>query len=680
MKRIFGLLFASCLSLVATAQQYNMSTTSVTTCSGYFYDPGGAANYYNNANDTMTFTSSNGNRLVFTFSSISLYGPYDRLEVYDGPSTAYQPIGTYYTTINPITITSTGASLTFVFISDNLNTYPGWVASISCGGPVIPLFPMTNGTATVCEGLFFDSGGMFGNYQDNEDREMTFTSASGEYLNFDFNPNYFNIGVNDSLFIYDGASTSAPLYAIFTGSSDWPGTVTSNTNSFTFRFKSDGVNNETGWQAWITCVSAPNTQPYIAMTSGVRYTCGAMFFDSGGGGDYENNEDRVQTFYSNSGCMLGITFTAMNTEGCCDRLYVYDGPSTASPLINSYGGGLAPPPIQATGNALTFRFISDGSDNRSGWSAYFTCANQPTATITANSPTTICGGDSVILSASPGTSYLWNTGETTQNIAAASSGPYWVTVTNASNCTDLSPMTNVTVNAPASVITPAGPTTFCQGDSVTLAASGGNSYTWSDNSTNSTLSVTQAGTYYVIAEVGACADTSASITVNVNTLPAVTLNLPQDTFCTSSQLFTLSGGSPAGGVYSGPGVSGGQLDPSVAGVGAHTITYTYTDANSCLNTATQSFVVDICNGINTHSANGTLSVAPNPTSDALLITFASGNAVNQIQLVDVTGRVVFEQSTNGQAQVTLSMKTLPSGIYLLRTVGGTSETVRVVKE
>ncbi len=679
MKQIFALLFASCLSVLVAAQNYTMSTSSVSTCSGAFFDSGGSSsNYYNSENDTMTFTSSNGNRLVFTFVSFDVE-IYDQLKIYNGPSTSYQLIGSYFS--NPGTITSTGSSLTFVFTSDNSQTYSGWAASINCGGPAIPLHPLTSGTVTLCEGLFFDSGGMFGNYGNNEDRTMTFTSASGEYLKFDFNPAYYNIDVNDSLFIYDGASTSAPLYAIFTGSSNWPGTVSSNTNSMTFRFKSDGVNNHTGWQAWITCVNVPDNNASIPMTNGVRYVCSGGFFDPGGPySNYASNEDRVQTFYSNSGCGLGFTFTQFHTEGLYDMLYVYDGPTTASPLINAVSGGGVPPPAVATGNALTFRFVSDATQTYPGWGGYFFCPNQPTVTVTANGPTSLCGGDTVILNASPNTNYLWNTGETAQNMDVTTSGSYWVTVTNTSNCSAISPMTIVNVSAPAAVVTAGGPTTFCQGDSVALIASGGATYSWSNNSTNDTLNVSQSGTYYVIAELGACVDTSATITVNANPLPVVALSLPMDTFCTSIQLFTLNGGSPAGGVYSGPGVSGGQLDPTAAGTGTHTMTYTYTDANSCLNTATQSFVVDFCNGIGTPSGNGALSVSPNPTSDQLLITFTNEKAVNQIRLIDVTGRIVLEQSTNGQAQVTISMKALPAGMYFLQTSGGTNETVRVVKE
>lgn len=44
--------------------------------------------------------------------------------------------------------------------------------------------------------------------------------------------------------------------------------------------------------------------------------------------------------------------------------------------------------------------------------------------------------------------------------------------------------------------------------------------------------------------------------------------------CTNSSTFTLFGGLPLGGVYSGTGVSGGMFNPAAAGAGTHTITYT----------------------------------------------------------------------------------------------------------
>jgi len=71
----------------------------------------------------------------------------------------------------------------------------------------------------------------------------------------------------------------------------------------------------------------------------------------------------------------------------------------------------------------------------------------------------------------------------------------------------------------------------------------------------------------------------------VNPLPIVTLGAIGP-FCVDASSVTLSGGLPTGGVYSGTGVSAGSFEPASAGVGDHTITYTYTDVNGCINFAT----------------------------------------------------------------------------------------------
>lgn len=85
---------------------------------------------------------------------------------------------------------------------------------------------------------------------------------------------------------------------------------------------------------------------------------------------------------------------------------------------------------------------------------------------------------------------------------------------------------------------------------------------------------------------------SASKTLTVYSLPAVQL-AAQPSVCISAPPYALSGGTPAGGVYSGAGVnsSTGIFSPSIAGAGDHTITYTYTDANTCVNSASKILTV-----------------------------------------------------------------------------------------
>lgn len=67
----------------------------------------------------------------------------------------------------------------------------------------------------------------------------------------------------------------------------------------------------------------------------------------------------------------------------------------------------------------------------------------PLATITANGSTTICQGDSVKLTASNATSYLWNTGASSNITYAKNAGTYNVTITDANGCSAVS--SNITI-------------------------------------------------------------------------------------------------------------------------------------------------------------------------------------------------------------------------------------------
>ncbi len=150
----------------------------------------------------------------------------------------------------------------------------------------------------------------------------------------------------------------------------------------------------------------------------------------------------------------------------------------------------------------------------------------PVPVVSANGPTTFCAGGSVTLTASAGISYVWSNGATTQSITVNIAGSYTVQVINIAAC--LSPAsapTVVTVN-PASVapaITAGGATTFCQGGSVTLTASTGSSYLWSNGATTQSITVNTGGSYTVqVTNAAGCQSVaSAPTVVTVNPVPPV---------------------------------------------------------------------------------------------------------------------------------------------------------------
>uniref|UniRef100_UPI00404B34E7 PA14 domain-containing protein n=1 Tax=Fluviicola sp. TaxID=1917219 RepID=UPI00404B34E7 len=106
--------------------------------------------------------------------------------------------------------------------------------------------------------------------------------------------------------------------------------------------------------------------------------------------------------------------------------------------------------------------------------------------------------------------------------------------------------------------------------------------------TTAQLSVSNPGKYYssVILSNG-CSVNSNVQTISFNILPTVSLADFQPICNTQATAISLSGGLPTGGVYSGLGVSNNSLTPSLLPLGKTPLTYTFTDANGCVNSATK---------------------------------------------------------------------------------------------
>jgi len=162
----------------------------------------------------------------------------------------------------------------------------------------------------------------------------------------------------------------------------------------------------------------------------------------------------------------------------------------------------------------------------------------------------------------------------------------------------------------------------------------------------------------------------------VNTAPVVSFVLSPSITCDTTSSFALTGGSPAGGVYSGTGVSGGFFSPAVSGMGTYTITYTYTDGNLCSNSGTQDMTVDLCSGISEENIVSNLSIHPNPATDMINISFTntSSTAVN-VNIYSPIGKLVYSASTTENIfSGTLDVSNYASGLYIMQIVTGTGTT------
>jgi D-lyxose ketol-isomerase len=228
----------------------------------------------------------------------------------------------------------------------------------------------------------------------------------------------------------------------------------------------------------------------------------------------------------------------------------------------------------------------------------------PQPTITASGPLTFCEGGSVTLTAPDGyPSYHWSTGETTKTITVSTTRNVALTVINAAGCDNTSDV-QVTVNPlPAATITASGPTTFCEGGSVTLTAPAGFAFAWSNGATARSITVAASGTYAVTVTNANGCSASASTSVTVNPLPStptITASGPL-TFCEGGSV-TLT--APAGYAYAW---SNGATARSITVAASGTYTVTVTNANGCSASASTSVTVNPLPSTPTITASGQLT-------------------------------------------------------------------------
>ena len=299
--------------------------------------------------------------------------------------------------------------------------------------------------------------------------------------------------------------------------------------------------------------------------------------------------------------------------------------------------------------------------------------------VTASGPITFCDGGSVDLTSGQATGIVWSSTETTATINLTASGAFDVTYTDVNGCFATSTQTIVTVNPipSAPIIMASGPTTFCDGGSVDLSSDQVTGNDWSTTETTQTITVSTAGPYSVTYTDGnGCVATSASIDVVVNALPTVTMTALPDV-CNYTAAFSLSGGSPAGGTYSGAGVIGGSFDPSIAGDGAHTITYHYTDGNGCSGSASQDIFVDGCQDLQ-EIKNADVIVYPNPTS-TLINVYTQGALISNVKVYDGAGRLISEYKETSE-KIAIDLSQVARGVYHLEiAIGDQTYRSRVVK-
>lgn len=282
-------------------------------------------------------------------------------------------------------------------------------------------------------------------------------------------------------------------------------------------------------------------------------------------------------------------------------------------------------------------------------------ASVAAASASAGSATSFCQGGSVVLTANAGSAYTWNlggspiAGANNQSYTVSNSGSYSVTVTNGS-CVSTSAPVTVTVNAlPVADITASGPLDLCEGQQVTLTASAGSAWLWSNGLSTQSITVTGANNYSVtVTNSSNCSAVSATKTVTVNPNPVVTISAaPYLNLYPGIKTTLTANVTPAGNyIYNWykngillSGASGSVLQNiGLDDLGDYHVTVTNATGLACSNTSGSLRIAD--------SATATLFIYPSPNTGQFKVNYYSpdNNAENILRIYDSKGALVYSHN------------------------------------
>ncbi len=305
------------------------------------------------------------------------------------------------------------------------------------------------------------------------------------------------------------------------------------------------------------------------------------------------------------GPQSSVSYSIATVSGASS--YTWAAPPGAS-IISGQGSTnitISYPTGSTNGNVGVF--ASNGSCNTTPNNLAVTVNNTPVAAATSggNQTQNVCAGNTIpTLTASAavpaGHSVVWYDAATGGNIISNpilnTTGTityYAISKENNSGCESATrTAVTLTINSiAAATVTANGNTTFCQGNSVTLTATAGSSYAWSNGASTQSVVINTSGAYAVTVVNNGCSTTTPAINVTVNPTPVASVAANGvTTFCQGANVL-LSANAAASYLW-----SNGATSQSISVSNSGNYSVTITNANGC--TAT--------------SATTPVSVSPNP--------------------------------------------------------------------
>ena len=211
-----------------------------------------------------------------------------------------------------------------------------------------------------------------------------------------------------------------------------------------------------------------------------------------------------------------------------------------------------------------------------------------------------------------------------------------------------------------------GPSTFCEGGSVTLSAGQAGSYLWSTGATTSSITISTPGSYTVQvsdASLG-CSQSSEPFVVTVNPKPTAGISIDTQEFFNNKEIqFTSTGAGATSYLWNfGDNATSTQQNPkhSYASISLYTITLQVTNEFGCQATTTKQ--ISVVTGIEDRPE--TISVFPNPAMGRC--TIDAREAIQEVIITGSDGRILSTIPGQGRRNLEVSLGQTPPGMVLLR--------------
>lgn len=359
--------------------------------------------------------------------------------------------------------------------------------------------------------------------------------------------------------------------------------------------------------------------------------------------------------------------------------------TSSSASGNSWSSGSSAQSIQvSTSGTYTLTTTSNGCTSSSA-SQIITVNPSPTIAVNTINPPTSCGTNtgSLVIGGTGSGSLSWsgNANGTLNSVTLPATipnlgaGNYQVTFTSTSGCTSnqLAPGINDPSAPPTPVITASGPTTFCEGGSVTLTSSAASGNVWSNGTSGQTITISTPGTYSVTTTLNSCSSTSTGTVISVIPTPSIVNsgNVNSTNCVTPNGSISISGSG--NGTLSWSGAGSGTLSTAlpatITGLQAGTYSIQFVNQNGCSsNTLSQTIsgptapaAPQITSTDNTPCQGDPVTIVSSQSSGNTWSTGATGSAINVTQSGSYSVTYTDNNGcTSAPASITILFNNLPN--------------------